>query len=122
MSKNIGFYRAGHHGVALIFALLLLLVLTVIGVATMSGVAMQERMASNANLQALAFKAASAGITESLEWGLNTASWPVDGDGEPLVCLRGLGDWMGGWTPSETAPGTELAIPGIPAGFRVEYR
>ncbi|MFU8832378.1 MAG: PilX N-terminal domain-containing pilus assembly protein [Wenzhouxiangella sp.] len=121
MNNTIGFC-AVPRGVALIFALLLLLVLTVLGVATMSSVAMQERMASNANLQALAFKAASAGITESLEWGLDSGSWPTDDDGQPLICLRGQGDWMGGWVPAEGADGSELDIPGIPAGFRVEYR
>lgn len=53
-------------GVALVIALVLLLVLTILGIGAMNNTLMQERMAGNANLQALAFQAASAGIRDSL--------------------------------------------------------
>ncbi len=53
-------------GVALVIALILLLVLTILGIGAMNNTLMQERMAGNANLQALAFQAASAGIRDSL--------------------------------------------------------
>jgi hypothetical protein len=107
-------------GVALILALLLLVVLTVLGVGTMSSVSMQERMASNANLQALAFKGASAGVTETLEFWLNEANWPID----PLTnvratCVRDGGNWITGWRP---ANGSVLTVPDLPPGFEVRYR
>jgi hypothetical protein len=100
-------------GVALILSLLLLLVLTVIGVGTLSTVSMQERMASNANLQTLAFNAASAGVTETLEQWLDEDNWPAG-----KTCDRGMNeDWSTNWT----AP-TALVVPGIPAGFAVQYQ
>ena len=58
-------------GTVLVLSLLILLVLTIIGVASMSSVFMQERMAGNVNLQSLAFEAASAGLSEALEFGID---------------------------------------------------
>ena len=58
-------------GTVLVLSLLILLVLTIIGVASISNVFMQERMAGNVNLQSLAFKAASAGVGEALEFGIS---------------------------------------------------
>lgn len=109
-------------GIALIVSLLLLLVLTMLGIASMSGVTMQERMASNANLQALAFEAASVGITETLEWGSDSGNWPLDADGNPVECRRGDGNFLGEWVPALSESGDVLDIPGMPDGFRVEYR
>lgn len=103
--------RTHQQGIALIFALLLLLVLTVIGVGTLSSVRMQERMAGNANLQSLAFHGASAAIAETLEWGFDTDNW------DEATCLRGSGDWLGPWSTP-----TPLVVPGIPAGFAVRYQ
>lgn len=83
-------------GVSLILALLLLLVLTIIGVAGMSSISMQERMAANSNLQSLAFEAASAGVADVLEWGLNIdvskptpTEWGTYPDGSPRECSNG---------------------------------
>ncbi len=55
-------------GVALVLALLILLVLTVLGVASMGNITMQERMSGNSNLQALAFQAAASGIPGAVEF------------------------------------------------------
>ena len=55
-------------GVSLVIALLLLFVLTIVGIASMSGISMQERMTSNAVAQARAFEAASAGVANALEF------------------------------------------------------
>lgn len=55
-------------GIALVLALLLLLVMTLLGVAAMGNINMQERMAGNANLQAQAFEAASAGVSNSINY------------------------------------------------------
>lgn len=57
-------------GVALVFALLLLIVMTIIGLSAMSGSSMQERMAGNVNLQSVAFEASSAGISQALDFGV----------------------------------------------------
>lgn len=54
-------------GVALVLSLLILLVLTVIGVAAMNGTIMQERMSGNARTQAESFEAASEGVGRSLD-------------------------------------------------------
>ena len=55
-------------GVALVFSLLLLLVLTVIGVAAMNSTVMQERMAGNQRMQTETFEVASEGVSRSLEF------------------------------------------------------
>ena len=51
-------------GAVLVFSILVLLILTVLGVASMSSSNMQERMAGNARLEAEAFEAASAGVSD----------------------------------------------------------
>ncbi len=111
--------RMHQQGIALVFALLLLLLLTVIGIGTMSSVRMQERMAGNANLQSLAFHGASAAVTETLDWGFDTGNWAQDGDGNPLTCQRGADGsrWFGEWSGWAT-----LDVPEIPAGFKVQHR
>lgn len=59
-------------GTALALSLLILLVLTIVGVASLSNTQMQERMSGNFNLQALAFEAASAGTSEALKFGVES--------------------------------------------------
>jgi len=102
-------------GVALIFAVLLLLVLTVIAVGTLSTVSMQERMASNANLQTLAFEAASAGVAESVDFWLDdeNSNWPAG-----AICRRGIDrDWATEWSAAQ-----RLEVEGLPPGFVVQYQ
>lgn len=85
-------------GFVLVFAILLLLIMTLIGISVMSGSQMQERMAGNARLQSLAFQATTAGVADAVpfvKWlapsGLvcgesdydeYAAVW-LDGDGKP---------------------------------------
>ncbi|MFU8832283.1 MAG: PilX N-terminal domain-containing pilus assembly protein [Wenzhouxiangella sp.] len=76
-------------GTALVFSLLILLIMTVLGVAVMSNTQMQERMAGNVNLQAIAFEAASAGVSQALAYGMER--W-YDSDGE-RACNRQTGFW-----------------------------
>lgn len=75
-------------GSALVIALLILLAMTILGVATLSSVNMQERMAGNANLQSLAFEAASSGLSEALRWAFEPASGLAFGN-----CRRADGPW-----------------------------
>lgn len=62
-------------GLALVMSLLLLMVMTVAGIAAMSGVTLQERMASNTRVQAMAFEAASAGVSAALPFSRDIANW-----------------------------------------------
>ncbi len=57
-------------GVVLVIGLLLLLIITIVAVASMSNTHMQERMAGNAQTQALAFEVASEGASKSLAFYL----------------------------------------------------
>lgn len=74
-------------GNALVFSLLILLVMTIIGLSSMSNIQMQERMAGNVNVQSVAFEAASAGISQALEYGMS--EWDTNG------CNREDGQWRG---------------------------
>jgi len=58
--------RSTQSGVVLVIGLMLLLIITIVAVASMSSTHMQERMAGNARTQALAFEVASAGASNSL--------------------------------------------------------
>lgn len=92
--------RSAQRGVVLVVGLLLLLVMTIVAVASLSSTHMQERMAGNARTQALAFQLASTGAASSLEFyaaqelagGLpdtdcGTRDHPgwVDADGDPVL-------------------------------------
>lgn len=105
---------AQQDGVALVVALVLLLMLTILGVSSMSGSVMQERMAGNVNLQTLAFEAASAGVSDSLEYGLNEENW-----GGNESCVRGGGAWD---SPAPWSAFTTLQIPNLSENIVVEYR
>jgi len=59
-------YRAYQNGTVLVIGLLLLLVITIVAVASMANTHMQERMAGNARTQALAFEVAAGGVPGSL--------------------------------------------------------
>lgn len=61
--------RSAHqNGSVLVVSMVLLLVITVLALASMSNTHMQERMAGNARMQALAFEVASAGASNSLDF------------------------------------------------------
>ena len=97
-------------GVALVFALLILLVLTILGVASMGNTAMQERMTGNANLQALAFQAASSGVPGAIAFGTNQINW-----GGNTSCA---GEWKGDWSPWTLV----ISTSGVNAEFRRQVR
>ncbi len=60
-----------HAGLALVFSLILLFVMTMLGVTSFSNRHIQERNASNARLQALAIEAAAAGASDSVKFFLD---------------------------------------------------
>ena len=98
-------YRA--KGTVLVLSLLILLVLTIVGVASMTNVLMQERMAGNVNLQSLAFEAASAGIGEALDHGMvELASRPCPDSGNQWSGTSS--DWTTLDLPDDSAQGVVM--------------
>jgi len=62
-------FRAQHQrGAALVISLLILLVMTVLGVAAMGTTTLQERMANNNRQQQVAFQAAEAALRTAENW------------------------------------------------------
>lgn len=57
--------RRGQSGAALIVVLMLLIVITLLGLASMRGAIMQERMAANTISRGLAFQVAEAGLRQA---------------------------------------------------------
>lgn len=71
-------------GVALILALLLLFVLTLVAVSSYTSSHVQERAASNARLQTMAFEAAAAGANNAIDFFLTN----VEADAPDTLCGR----------------------------------
>jgi type IV pilus assembly protein PilX len=67
-------------GAVLITSLILLLLLTLLGVASMQTTTLEEKMAGNLEQKALAFQAAEAGLRDAESWLNNTVILP-DFDG-----------------------------------------
>jgi len=61
-AKRLSTFSTRQHGVALVIALVLLLVVTIIGLASMRGVSLQERMSSNMYDRSLAFQRSEAAL------------------------------------------------------------
>ena len=72
MTYTIHSYRK-QHGAALITALSILLVLTILGIATVSTTVLQERMAGNARDYEVAFEKAETGLRAAEDYIKNTA-------------------------------------------------
>lgn len=69
-----GRLRAGQTGIALVLALLLLVVLSMIGIAGIRGTIMQQKMASNQYDRELAFQSAEAALRAATALVVNTPS------------------------------------------------
>ena len=88
--------RARQRGVALAISLVLLVALTVLGVATLSGTRMNEKITSNSQQKAIAFEAAESAIESATPWSTVLAtvrSLPPDqlNDPEPIA-PAGIGE------------------------------
>ena len=83
-------HRSHQRGVVLVIGLILLLMITVLALATMSSTNMQERMAGNARTQALAFQVASLGASDALNFYIEQRK--SDDDGQ-LLCGASNGAW-----------------------------
>lgn len=64
-NPSIGHPYRGQSGAALPVVLLLLLIVTLLGIASMRGAIMQERMASNTAARSMAFQVAEAGLRQA---------------------------------------------------------
>lgn len=99
-------------GNALVFSLLILLVMTIIGLSSMSNIQMQERMAGNVNVQSVAFEAASAGVSQALEYGMS--EWNTNG------CNREDGQWRGNYDNPVTMDFMEGAVQNLTVQYRLK--
>jgi type IV pilus assembly protein PilX len=85
--KNPGFpNRARQQGITLVVVLLLLVIVTLLGLAAMRGTVMQERMSGNAAARAIAFQAAEAVLREAESYAANPARPAIPSTG----CSGGL--------------------------------
>ncbi|MGV8921975.1 MAG: pilus assembly PilX family protein [Thermomonas sp.] len=62
---SIGSARRNQSGVSLIVVLLLLVILTLLGIASLRGAIMQERMAANTMARSMAFQVAEGGLRQA---------------------------------------------------------
>lgn len=110
-------------GVALVMAMVFLLILTIIGVTTMTTTALEERMAGNMQDKNVAFQAAESALVAGENWlGLQTAvpagfDVPVTDDGLHKPSTTGTPIWESiDWkTDSDVVDYTELPGPGSTA-------
>lgn len=88
-------------GAALVISLMFLLVLTIIGIASVSTTSLQERMANNTREQNLAFMAAEAALRDGEAWLFN-----LKGTGTPPItintCSSSCGTNVGIWSANSS--------------------
>ena len=118
-------------GVALALSLLLLLVLTIIGVAAMNSTIMQERMAGNIQTQTRSFETSAEGVGRALEFYHQNFEEVAElaGHHYGLACgfvHSGLEDYDGGTLMAWAYPGEneflERGIEGAADGLRLEQQ
>lgn len=109
-------------GFVLIVALILLLVLTMLGLAAAQSTSLEERMAGNSRNHDLAFQAAEAGLNAA-QAGILQQLWSnanYAGNGSGLYLLATCCAPAAGWTSAWTTPGVwgaalpaDTAVPGL---------
>ncbi|MGB9429815.1 MAG: PilX N-terminal domain-containing pilus assembly protein [Gammaproteobacteria bacterium] len=109
-------------GFVLIVALVLLLVLTVLGLAAAQSTSLEERMAGNARNHDLAFQAAEAGLNAAdagiLEGMWSNANYAGNANGLYLLstCCAPASGWTSAWTVGGVWGGAlpaDTAVPGL---------
>lgn len=128
-SGTLGSRPQRQTGFVLIVALVLLLVLTLLGLAAAQSTSLEERMARNARNHDMAFQAAEAGLNAAqsgiLQGLWSNANYASNGNGLYMLatCCAPASAWTSAWTvanvwatalPIDTAV-SGLSIPGIPA-------
>ena len=116
-STKIVITRSRHRGAVLIVALIMLLVLTILGVAALQGANMEERMAGNMRDRNLAFQSAEAALVdaESFVQSLVTTG-NFDGTGGLLGDTDAEPDYFAGatWSSANSREAT-TTVPGVAA-------
>lgn len=116
------FPARAQQGFVLIVALILLLVLTMLGLAAAQSTSLEERMAGNARNHDLAFQAAEAGLNAAqagIQQGLwSNANYAANGNGLYLLasCCAPASGWTSAWTTAGvwgTALPADTAVPGL---------
>lgn len=102
-------------GAALVVALVFLLIMTVLGVTSMSSTTLQERMAGNLRDNNLAFQAAEAALRNGEEL-LRQATLPVFSGSNGLLQMQDEGGQAHFWStyPWEDNSRTADAVSGVP--------
>ncbi len=127
-SGSLDFHPQHQSGFVLVVALILLLVLTLLGLAAAQSTSLEERMAGNARNHDMAFQAAEAGLNAA-QSGILQGLWDnadYAGNANGLYMLStccGANTWTSAWTIAniwDTAlpinnPVPGLSIAGIPA-------
>jgi type IV pilus assembly protein PilX len=103
------------HGVVLIVALVLLLVLSILGISSMQGTVMQERMAGNTFDRALAFQAAEAALRAGEQAAQTPANIEYDVETNPAPAPEQLAFDDAQW---DGAAADELDFNDLPANPR----
>lgn len=83
---------SAQRGVALIVVLILLLVVTLLGLASMRGTLLQERMAGNVVARGQAFQAAEAVLREAEAFAATQPTLPDSGCTNGVCAMPGAGD------------------------------
>jgi type IV pilus assembly protein PilX len=136
-SVSLDLHPQRQSGFVLVVALILLLVLTLLGLAAAQSTSLEERMAGNARNHDMAFQAAEAGLYAAqsgiLQGLWDNADYAGNSNGLYMLatCCAPAAGWTSAWTtngndpwgtalPIDTAvPG--LSIAGIPAGQQPVY-
>jgi len=123
ISGSSNFQPQRQSGFVLVVALVLLLVLTLLGLAAAQSTSLEERMARNARNHDMAFQAAEAGLNAA-QSGILQGLWDnadYAGNANGLYLLAtccGGGTWTSAWTtnsndPWPTALPINTAVPGL---------
>lgn len=110
-------HRLRQRGVVLVISLLMLLVLTMIGLAATRGTTIEQRMTANQNDQEVAFEAAEAALRagESQLASASTLNFAGNTGGTYTLSTMGGTNWTNiDWSPSGTA------VTGYTAGIQPE--
>lgn len=112
---------AQQRGVALVIVLILLLVMTLLGLASMRGTLLEERMSGNLYDRSLAFQAAEAALRQGEALAVTKPVFPVAGCDAAGLCatpdpnVAPLERWLDpafvGWVDSTTSLGTTAGTP-----------
>jgi type IV pilus assembly protein PilX len=127
MNRRIPRFSRDQRGISLLVVLVLLLIMTLLGLAILRGTMLEERMAGNMFERSLAFQAAESALREGELIAATAPTAPDAGCNATGVCSepditaveRWLDDAFAGWVDAPTLAGATPAPP--PGAYFVEY-